>query len=63
MNKYNFLIFNILKKKKLCKFSIKMFSIMIISYVIILGLNNGIENKYNDIKEKYIIDILLFLLL
>lgn len=56
MKKYNFLLLNILKKKKLCKFSVRMFTIMIISYISILGLSNGIENKYNDIKNKYIID-------
>lgn len=56
MKKYRFLIFNILKKKKLCKFSIKMFIIMIIGYICILGLNSGIHNKYDDVKSKYIID-------
>ncbi len=56
MKKYNFLLLNVLKKKKLCRFSIRMFTIMIISYISILGLSNGIENKYNDIKNKYIID-------
>lgn len=56
MKKYNFLLLNILKKKKLCKFSVRMFTIMIISYISILVLSNGIENKYNEIKNKYIID-------
>ncbi len=56
MGKYNFLIFNIFRKKRLCKFVFKMFFIITVCYISILGLNNGVKNKYNEIKNKYIGD-------
>lgn len=54
MMKFNFLVLSILKKRKLCKFCITMFSIMIFLYIGTLGLTKGIENKYNNLKFKNI---------
>ena len=34
----------------------KMFFIITVCYISILGLNNGVKNKYNEIKNKYIGD-------
>ncbi len=55
MGKYNFLIFNILKRKKLCKLSISVFLVVFITLISILGLRNGLSNQYNKLKEKYIV--------
>lgn len=50
MKKYSFLFLNILNKKKLCRFSIIIFCIMTIFYIVVSGLNNEFKNKYNKIK-------------
>lgn len=54
MLKYKFLSFNILKKKKLCQFSIVMFSVMIVFCIFINGLSNGLKRKYEKLKEENI---------
>ncbi len=51
MLKYKFLCLNILKKRKLCRFSIIMFVIVFIFNLFILGLSNGIRIKYEKIKK------------
>lgn len=50
MKKYKFLIFNILKKKKICRFSIIMFMLMMIIFLSILGIKNSMLQKYENIK-------------
>lgn len=52
MLKYKFLLFNIFNKKKLCKFSIRLFAIMIFLYIVISDLTNGLNIKYKNFKEK-----------
>lgn len=54
MEKYSSLIFNIFKKKKLCKFSISLFFILILFYILILGLRNGIKDIYLDVQKENI---------
>lgn len=52
--KYKFLYFNILQKRKLCKFSIIMFAITFILCTLTLGLKNGVYNKYKEINNSNI---------
>ena len=54
MKNYKFLLFNIFKKRKLCKFAILMFGIMICVYISVLGLKNGIGTEYKKIKNENI---------
>lgn len=54
MEKYSSLIFNIFRKKKLCKFSISLFFILILFYILILGLRNGIKDIYLDVQKENI---------
>ncbi len=50
MKKHKFLIFNILKKKKICRFSSMMFILMMIIFFSVLGIKNGMLQKYERVK-------------
>ena len=52
MKRYNFLIFNIYKKRKLCRFSILSFIIIIVLFIGIMGINNNLKEKYNNLKQE-----------
>ena len=54
MRNYNFILFNILRKKKLCKFALSIFSIAIFMFLISICLKNGIQNRYKQIKNENI---------
>lgn len=54
MKKYKFLVFNIFRKRKLCRYAFIIFFVMICSYITIFGLNRGISIKYDLLKRENI---------
>lgn len=54
MRNYNFILFNVLRKKKLCKFALSIFSIAIFMFLMLICLKNGIQNRYKQIKNENI---------
>ncbi len=52
MKRYKFLIFNIYKKRKLCRFSIILFSIIIVLFISIMGIKNDLKEKYYNLKQE-----------
>ncbi len=54
MLKFNFLYFNIFERRKLCRYSIGMFIILVIFCMTIYGLKSGIQNKYVSLQQENI---------
>lgn len=52
MKRYKFLIFNVYKKKKLCRFSIILFTIIIVLFISIMGINNNLKQKYQNLRQE-----------
>lgn len=54
MKNYNFILFNVLRKKKLCKFVLIIFSVATFMLLMSKCLKNGMKNKYEQIKSENI---------